>query len=59
MTAEVLQVHSKTLPHLDLIEQVILDELVKTGRAVIVSEDRGLHEQQCNNEGSHVAAILR
>ena len=42
MTAGVLQVHSKTLPHLDLIEQVILDELVKTGRAVIVSEIEGI-----------------
>ncbi len=45
MTAGVLRVHDTTLPHLDLIEQVILDELVKTGRAVIVSEIEGMPEQ--------------
>ncbi len=58
MTAGVLRVHDTTLPHLDPIEKVILDELVRLGRAVIVSEDQ-IVRSKCNNEGSHVAAILR
>ena len=58
MTAEVLRVHDTTLPHLDPIEKVILDELVQMGRAVIISEDQ-IARSQCNNEGSHVTAILQ
>ena len=38
MTAAVLQVHDTTLPHLDFIEKIILDELVRQGRAEIISE---------------------
>lgn len=38
MNASVLQVHDTTLPHLDYIEKILLDELVRQGRAVIVSE---------------------
>ena len=34
----VLQVHDTTLAHLDFIEKVILDELIRQGRAEIVSE---------------------
>jgi hypothetical protein len=33
-----LQVHATTLPHLDLVEKIILDELIKQGRAVIINE---------------------
>jgi len=35
----VLQVHATTLPHLDFIEKIILDELVKQGRAVVVEQE--------------------
>ena len=45
MTAGILRVHDTTLPHLDPIEKVILDELVRLGRAVIVSEIEGMPEQ--------------
>ena len=57
MTAGVLQVHSKTLPHLDLIEKVILDELVKYGAGGNCFRGAGIVRSKCNNEGSHVAAI--
>lgn len=33
-----IQVHATTLPHLDLIEKIIFDELVKQGRAVVVAD---------------------
>lgn len=32
----VLRVHPTTLPHLDFIEKIILDELVRQGRAEII-----------------------
>ena len=48
MTAGVLQVHGTTLPHLDPIETAILDELVRVGRAVIVSEDKIVRSQGIN-----------
>ena len=34
----VLQVHTTTLPHLDIIEKAILDCLLQQGRAEIVQE---------------------
>ncbi len=34
----ILQVHDTTLPHLDFIEKILLDQLVKLGRAEIISE---------------------
>lgn len=34
----VLTVHATTVPHLDLIEKILLDELVRQGRAVVVPE---------------------
>jgi hypothetical protein len=34
----VLQIHATTLPHLDLIEKIILDELIRQGRAVVVPD---------------------
>jgi len=33
----VLQVHETTLPHLDIIEKIILDELVRQGRAIVIT----------------------
>ena len=38
MTAEILHVHCTTLLYLDPIEKVILDELIRLGRAVIISD---------------------
>jgi hypothetical protein len=38
MTAGVLQVHDTTLPHLDFIEKILLDELLKLGKAEIISD---------------------
>jgi len=38
MSTAVIQVHDTTLPHLDFIEKILLDELVRQGRAVVVSE---------------------
>ena len=35
-----IQVHSSTLPHLDFVEKIILDSLVKQGRAVVIDEQR-------------------
>lgn len=32
----VLRVHATTLPHLDMIEKIILDDLIKQGKAVVV-----------------------
>jgi hypothetical protein len=37
---EVLQVHSTTLPHLDIIETAILEELLRTGKAIIIDDGR-------------------
>jgi len=34
----VLQIHATTLPHLDLIEKIILDELIRQGRARILPD---------------------
>jgi hypothetical protein len=34
----VLRIHGTTVPHLDMIEKIILDELVRQGRAVVVDE---------------------
>ena len=42
MTVSVIQVHDTTVPHLSTIEKFILDELVRLGRAVIVSEMPGM-----------------
>jgi len=39
MIASVLQVHDTTLPHLDFIEKILLDELIRLGKAEIVSEN--------------------
>jgi len=36
MKNSVLQVHATTLPHLDFIEKIILDELLRQGRAIVV-----------------------
>lgn len=36
MTAAVLQVHNSTLPHLDFIEKIVLDELIRQGKAEII-----------------------
>jgi hypothetical protein len=35
-----IRVHDTTLPHLDLYEKILLDELLRQGRAVIVSENQ-------------------
>jgi len=35
----VLLVHQTTLPHLDFIEKVILDELVRQGKAQIINDN--------------------
>ena len=32
----VLQVHATTLPHLDFVEKILLDELIRQGRATII-----------------------
>lgn len=32
----VLQVHATTLPHLDMIEKIILDELIRQGKAIVI-----------------------
>jgi hypothetical protein len=32
----ILEIHETTLPHLDLIEKILLDELVRQGRAVVI-----------------------
>lgn len=32
----ILQVHATTLPHLDFIEKIILDELLRQGRAIVI-----------------------
>ena len=37
----ILQVHDTTVPHLDFIEKIILDELIKQRRAIIVSGESG------------------
>jgi hypothetical protein len=34
----VLQVHATTLPHLDFIEKIILEELIRQGRAAIIKD---------------------
>ena len=34
----VIRVHDTTLPHLDIIEKILLDELIRLGKAEIVSE---------------------
>ena len=39
MTPAILQVHTSTLPHLDFIEKILLDELIRQGRAEIISDD--------------------
>jgi hypothetical protein len=31
-------VHETTLPHLDFIEKIILDELIRQGRATIIND---------------------
>jgi len=36
----VLRVHDTTLPHLDLIEKVILDDLIRQGKAVVITDGR-------------------
>jgi hypothetical protein len=38
-TPGILQVHETTIPHLDIIEKAILDELIRQGRAAIVAEN--------------------
>ena len=35
----VIRVHETTLPHLDLIEKILLDELVRQGKAEIITEE--------------------
>lgn len=35
----ILRVHDTTVPHLDFIEKILLDELIRQGRAEIVSEN--------------------
>ena len=57
MTAGVLLVHGTTLPHLDPIEKVILDELVRMGRAVIVSEDKIARSQRTKEGSEHVTTV--
>jgi len=34
----VLKVHATTLPHLDFIEKIIFDELIRQNRAVLIDE---------------------
>lgn len=35
----VLQVHQTTVPHLDFIEKILLDELVRQGRAIVMENN--------------------
>jgi hypothetical protein len=49
-----LQVHDTTLPHLDFVEKIILDELIRQGRAEIVSESARSH---CVDGVKNVSAV--
>lgn len=31
-----IQIHATTLPHLDFVEKILLDELIKQGRAEVI-----------------------
>ena len=34
-----LTVHTTTIPHLDIVEKAILDELIRQGRAAIITDE--------------------
>ena len=54
-SAAIIQVHDTTLPHLDFIEKILLDELIRLGKAEIVSENA---RSQCIDGVKNGAALF-
>ena len=51
-----IQVHDTTLPFLTFVEKIILDELVRIGKAEIISELPGQPDEPRRNYGKHTVS---
>ena len=52
----ILQVHDTTVPFLSFIEKIILDELLRLGKAEIISELPGQPDEPRRNYGKHTVS---